>query len=58
MSHQEPRIPGNVYDKYTTRNPIYAWVVSRYFACLDDFIESLNPESVLEIGGGEGFMSQ
>ena len=58
QTDQEEIIPGNVYAKYTTRNPAYAWVVSRYFARLDEIINHLEPSEVLEIGCGEGFMSE
>jgi ubiquinone/menaquinone biosynthesis C-methylase UbiE len=51
-------VAGNVYDKYNTRNPMYRWLVSRYFASLTDLLGETHPKRVLEVGCGEGHMTE
>lgn len=46
---------GNVYDKYNSRNPIIRWFVNRFDRALSDFIEKSAPNTIHEIGCGEGF---
>ena len=46
---------GNAYDKYGSRNPIVKWMMSGFDAALSDFVAKTKPESMHEIGCGEGY---
>ena len=45
---------GNVYDKYTTRNPIERRLVDGFLAELDALIERTRAREAHEVGCGEG----
>jgi ubiquinone/menaquinone biosynthesis C-methylase UbiE len=51
-----PRV-GNAYDKYATRNPLAALLTRRFLADLDTLVADLAPRSVLDVGCGEGFVT-
>jgi len=46
---------GNTYDKYGSRNPIVKWMMRRFDAALTELIEKTDPETIHEIGCGEGY---
>lgn len=48
---------GNAYDKYTTRNPVERRLMAGFFAALDRSLPEQPPETVLEVGVGEGEVS-
>ena len=50
-------IVGNVFDKYGTTNPLYRWVVDRYFRRLAQLLPASMPARVLEVGCGEGHIA-
>ncbi|MCR9134380.1 MAG: class I SAM-dependent methyltransferase [Alphaproteobacteria bacterium] len=50
-------VPGNVYDKYNTKNPVARWMVRGF---IDDFLELAaltGASDAFEIGCGEGELS-
>ncbi len=47
-------IVGNVYDKYETRNPIARYLMSGFINAVTGFYNQLGPDTVLEVGCGEG----
>jgi ubiquinone/menaquinone biosynthesis C-methylase UbiE len=47
-------IQGNYYDKYTSINPIAKFLVRRYLDSLQQLVADCRPESILEIGCGDG----
>ena len=49
---------GNTYDKYNTTNPIERRMMERFFTTLDRFIGTTRPERILEVGLGEGLVSE
>jgi ubiquinone/menaquinone biosynthesis C-methylase UbiE len=49
---------GNTYDKYNTRNPVARLLMSGFERNLTDLFVSTKPESVLDIGCGEGVLTQ
>ena len=49
---------GNVYDKYTTANPVARRLVGRFRTDLDDLLRLAAPTSVLDVGCGEGVVTQ
>jgi ubiquinone/menaquinone biosynthesis C-methylase UbiE len=51
-------VVGNVYDKYGTRNPIARAMMSRFLGGVTELYAAVAPESVLEVGCGEGRLAQ
>jgi 2-polyprenyl-3-methyl-5-hydroxy-6-metoxy-1,4-benzoquinol methylase len=51
-------VTGNTYDKYNTRNPVAAAMMRAFQRNLDDLFDSTHPESVLDIGCGEGVLTE
>lgn len=49
---------GNVYDKYATRNPVARLLMRRFLATVTELSLPTKPERVLEVGCGEGHLSQ
>lgn len=48
---------GNVYDKYGTKNPVSRLLVQRFRARIDSLIVSTSPGSLLDVGCGEGVVT-
>jgi 2-polyprenyl-3-methyl-5-hydroxy-6-metoxy-1,4-benzoquinol methylase len=46
---------GNAYDKYGSRNPIVKWMMNGFESALSEFVTKALPESIHEIGCGEGY---
>ena len=55
---QPDNVAGNTYDKYASKNPIEKRMMSGFFAALDRMLEGLKPDVVVEIGAGEGRITQ
>jgi len=49
---------GNTYDKYASKNPIEARLMNGFLRCLDDLLPTEAPASILEVGLGEGEISE
>lgn len=47
-------IVGNVYDKYGARNPIARYLMSGFINAVTEFYNQISPDTVLEVGCGEG----
>lgn len=50
--------PGNVYDKYDTRNPVVRRLMRRFFGELDALVDPLAPTDLLDVGCGEGRVTE
>lgn len=48
-------IIGNAYDKYGSRNPIVKWMMTGFESALSEFVAKASPQSIHEIGCGEGY---
>jgi SAM-dependent methyltransferase len=49
---------GNTYDKYATTNPIERRMMQGFMAALDGMLDGLDPGRILEIGVGEGHVTE
>ena len=49
---------GNNYDKYASKNPIERRMMDGFFAALDRMLSGLAPDVVVEIGAGEGRITE
>jgi SAM-dependent methyltransferase len=51
-------VAGNNYDKYGSTNPIERRMMTGFFDCLDTMLAGLNPNTVVEVGAGEGRVTE
>ena len=51
-------VAGNVYDKYGSANPIVRRLLSSFLTELDALVADVAPESVLDVGCGEGIVTR
>lgn len=51
-------VVGNLYDKYGTRNPVARLLMRRFLNTVTSFAQSVSPTSLLEVGCGEGRLTQ
>ncbi len=57
MKKEPIQIYGNYYNKYGTKNPIERYLVNRYHKTLKEILLSIDPHKILDIGCGEGFIT-
>jgi len=55
---QPDNVAGNTYDKYASKNPIERRMMDGFFTALDKMLTGLQPETVVEIGAGEGRITE
>ena len=55
---QPGNVSGNTYDKYASKNPIEKRMMEGFFTALDRMLDGLQPEVVVEIGAGEGRITE
>jgi ubiquinone/menaquinone biosynthesis C-methylase UbiE len=55
---QPDNVAGNTYDKYASKNPIEKRMMNGFFSALDHMLAALEPDVVVEIGAGEGRVTE
>ena len=48
---------GNTFDKYGSKNPVVRRLMAGFHSALDELFEQAAPESILDIGCGEGVLT-
>ena len=51
-------VAGNTYDKYASTNPIERRMMGGFFEALDHMLAGLTPSVVVEVGAGEGRVTE
>jgi 2-polyprenyl-3-methyl-5-hydroxy-6-metoxy-1,4-benzoquinol methylase len=51
-------VTGNTYDKYGSTNPVVRALMRRFEATLEELLGRADPASVLDVGCGEGVLTQ
>ena len=54
----EPVPTGNTYDKYGSQNPVVRRLMAGFESALDELWEHAAPESALDVGCGEGVLTE
>ena len=54
----EGTVTGNTYDKYGSTNPVVRRLMTRFEGTLDELFEQADPQSLLDVGCGEGVLTQ
>ena len=55
---QPGNVAGNNYDKYASKNPVEQKMMAGFFSALDRMLDGLSPKVVVEIGAGEGRITE
>jgi 2-polyprenyl-3-methyl-5-hydroxy-6-metoxy-1,4-benzoquinol methylase len=55
---QEPVPTGNTYDKYGSTNPVVRRLMEGFESTLDELWEKAAPQSILDVGCGEGVLTE
>ena len=61
MEHSETvveNVAGNNYDKYASTNPVEQRMMRGFFGALDEMLMGLSPRVVVEVGAGEGRVTE
>ena len=51
-------VTGNTYDKYGSQNPLVRRLMAGFQGCLDELVARAAPDSLLDVGCGEGLLVQ
>ncbi len=53
---REGTVTGNTYDKYGSTNPVVRRLMATFERTLDELFTQADPQSLLDVGGGEGVL--
>ncbi|SVD58339.1 uncharacterized protein METZ01_LOCUS411193, partial [marine metagenome] len=53
----DTNIVGHFYDKYDTKNPIERKLTAGFLQAVSKLYEKVGPQTVLEVGCGEGILA-
>ena len=51
-------VAGNTYDKYASTNPIERKMMAGFFSALDEMLTGIDPSVIVEVGAGEGRITE
>jgi 2-polyprenyl-3-methyl-5-hydroxy-6-metoxy-1,4-benzoquinol methylase len=54
---REGTVTGNTYDKYGSTNPVVRRLMARFEGTLDELFSQADPQSLLDVGCGEGVLT-
>lgn len=54
ITHELGIVVGNVHDKTKETNPLFRFLINNYMKNLDDLVHIISPQSIHEVGCGEG----
>ena len=54
---REGTVTGNTYDKYGSTNPVVRRLMARFHSTLDELFARADPQSLLDVGCGEGVLT-
>jgi 2-polyprenyl-3-methyl-5-hydroxy-6-metoxy-1,4-benzoquinol methylase len=54
---REGTVTGNTYDKYGSTNPVVRRLMARFEGTLDELFTQADPQSLLDVGCGEGVLT-
>ena len=55
---REGTVTGNTYDKYGSKNPVVKRLMGGFESTLDELFRQANPTSILDVGCGEGVLTE
>lgn len=58
VADSQPIVTGNTYDKYGSTNPVVKRLMTRFEGTLEELFTRADPASLLDIGCGEGVLTQ
>ena len=58
MSQHSENVAGNNFDKYASTNPVEQKMMAGFFDALDSMLDGLQPTVIVEVGAGEGRITE